>query len=237
LLCGLPARGAEFTIIRDTFAVPHIFGETAAASAYGLGRARCEDNVATVVYCLYVGVGRLAELMGPNYAALDRQARTEGHGHFARADWPRLDPGLRRVLRAYCDGVNDYLKAHLDELPIRVPPVEPVQVVARFRQIMTRGAFGISRLDAEASRAEGYRPPKQPQDGGGHPGKSNSWALTGRKTAAGVPMLISTRTGRRGGTCNFMRRTCTAASCRRAASCSTARRCRAWAFRRRRLGR
>ena len=96
------ACAAEVTIVRDTWGVPHIFGQTEEAVAYGLGVAQCEDNLAIVVRNLYAGVGRLAELFGPQYLDGDIEARTLGHAHFARRDWPNLDPRVRLLVEAYC---------------------------------------------------------------------------------------------------------------------------------------
>lgn len=197
LLASVPLGGAEYevTIYRDQYGVPHIFGETPAAVAYGVGIAQCEDNLHTIVHCLYAGVGRLSELMGARYYDQDVEARVLGHAHFAARQWPELDARVRAVVRAYCDGVNSYLEQHPGKLPFPVPRIEPIQVLARHRQVFLLSAVVVSRADAEASKSDGYhpvyRPDGEPSD---HPripaGKSNSWALAPAKTAAGVPMLL-----------------------------------------------
>ncbi|MHC4404148.1 MAG: penicillin acylase family protein, partial [Planctomycetota bacterium] len=114
LVACVPLSGAEseVAIYRDQYGVPHIFGETPSAAAYGVGIAQCEDNLHTVVYCLYAGVGRLSELMGERYFDQDVEARVLGHAHFAARDWPKLDARVRAVIQAYCDGVNSYLQQH-----------------------------------------------------------------------------------------------------------------------------
>ena len=167
LFVGSTLSGAEseVTICRDHYGVPHVFGDTPEAVAYGIGIAQCEDNLQTVVYCLQAGVGRLSELMGPSYRDQDIEARVLGHAHFARRDWPKLDVRVRRLLQAYCDGVNDYLRQHPAELPFEVPPVEPVQVVARHRQVFLLAAVAVSRADAEASKSDGYHPLYRPDEG------------------------------------------------------------------------
>jgi len=192
-----PLDGAEseVTIYRDDFGVPHVFADTPAAAAYGVGLAQCEDNLQTVVYCLHAGVGRLSELMGPSYRDQDVEARVLGHAEFAARDWPTLDERVQAVVQAYCDGVNGYLLEHPEKLPYPVSPIEPIQVLARHRQIFLLAAVAVSRADAEASKSDGYHPVYRPD---GEPsnedrvpaGKSNSWALSGSKTAAGSPMLL-----------------------------------------------
>jgi len=197
LVTSAPLTGAEHeaTVYRDHYGVPHVFGETPSAAAYGVGIAQCEDNLHTVVYCLYAGVGRLSELMGKRYYDQDVEARVLGHAHFAAREWPKLDARVQAVIQAYCDGVNSYLQQHPDKLPYPVPRIEPIQVLARHRQIFLLSAVVVSRADAEASKSDGYHPVYRPD---GEPsdrprisaGKSNSWALASTKTAAGVPMLL-----------------------------------------------
>lgn len=193
--CVSAAGAGEVTILRDRYGVPHVFGASSEDVAYGVAIAQCQDNLPIVVRNLFAGVGRLSELMGPDQLPGDLQARELGHGYFAARDWLDLSPGLQRILEAYCDGVNEYLKQHPKELPFAVPPVEPVQVVAWNRSVMLLSAVGISRADAEASKADGYVPTDSAHSAGtAHPGvppgKSNSWALAPAKTAAGVAMLL-----------------------------------------------
>lgn len=196
LVFPVAPAAADVTIIRDSYGVPHIYGATEAEVAYGVGIAQCEDNFGMVVFGLFAGVGRLSELLGPGYLDQDIEARTLGHAHFAARDWPRLDPRVRAIVQGYCDGINTYARQNPSELPFQFPPVEPVQVIARHRQILLLAAVGIARGDAEASKADGYHPAYNPQQVGDsshprvEPGKSNSWALAPGKTAAGRPMLL-----------------------------------------------
>lgn len=196
VLCAAPSAAAgKVTILRDRYGVPHIFGDSPEDVAYGVAIAQCQDNLPIVIRNLFAGVGRLSEVMGPDQLESDIQARELGHGYFAARDWPELSPGLQRMLGAYCDGVNEYMQGHPNELPFAVPPVEPLQIVAWNRSVMLLSAVAISKADAEASKADGYLPADtHPQANSHHPGvppgKSNSWALASFKTAAGVPLLL-----------------------------------------------
>lgn len=196
----------EATLYRDTWGVPHIWAEDYASAGYAVGQAQCEDSALNVIYCLHAGVGRLSEIFGPHMLPPDREARKFRHAVYAEADWPRLSKPVQQLLLGYCAGVNDFLETHAAEIPVQVEPVGPVQVIAWHRALLMMSAIGIARADAEASKADGYHPaynpdqlgapvdtvPKagQPAHPGVPPGKSNSWALSGAKTEAGVPMLL-----------------------------------------------
>jgi acyl-homoserine-lactone acylase len=196
LLVPINVLAGEATLYRDSWGVPHIWADDYAAAGYAVGRAQCEDNLSNVVYCLHAGVGRLAELIGPSMLGADIKARKLRHRSFSEAAWPELSPRLRELIEGYCAGVNDYLESHPDELPRSIAKVEPVQVIAWHRALLMLSTVAISSADAEASKSEGYHPKYNAQTEqsdhhpGVAPGKSNSWALSGSKTASGAPMLL-----------------------------------------------
>ncbi|MAV37446.1 MAG: hypothetical protein CMJ59_18550 [Planctomycetaceae bacterium] len=197
------AAGEQATVHRDQYGTPHIWSGSYESAGYAVGYCQCEDSLVNVMYCLYAGVGRLSELFGSGLLAADTEARTLRHQTFAEQAWPDLSVPLRGLITGYCAGVNAYLETHRDELPVEVARVEPVQVVAWHRSLMKRSAVAIAKLDAENSKADGYRPvARRRRDGqpgadnksskhpGTQPGHSNSWALSGAKTASGAPMLL-----------------------------------------------
>ena len=169
-------------IIRDTYGVPHIIGRTSADVGYGLGRAQCEDRAVDVVYNLHAGSGRLAELAGEQYLDSDREARLLRNTRQAKRDWPKLSPGLRRLVEGYVHGVNDWLAAHSDAIPVKVQPFTPIDVIAWHRKVMMLSTVTIATADG--SRAVGESHPGTP------PGQSNSWVVSGRKSITGRPLLL-----------------------------------------------
>lgn len=198
------APAGEATLYRDTWGVPHIWADDLAVAGYAVGQAQCQDSLQNVIYCLHAGVGRLAEVLGPSMLTRDIQARKLRHAMFAEADWPTLSPAVHELVEGYCAGVNEYLREHPQELKVPVGKITPVQVVAWHRALLMKSAVAISSADAEASRMDGYQPTppmrlvtpgsitgeKAAAHPGTAPGKSNSWALSGAKTASGAPMLL-----------------------------------------------
>ncbi|MEE3371546.1 MAG: penicillin acylase family protein [Planctomycetota bacterium] len=197
-LLGKCGMAGDATVYRDTWGVPHIWADDFASAGYAIGQAQCEDSLTNVVYCLYAGVGRLAELLGPGLLNSDIEARTLRHRFYVERDWPKLDRRSRDLIEGFCAGVNDYITKHPEELLVPVKPIAPVQVLAWQRSLLLRSAVGIVKGDAEASKADGFQPDYKPGDEhsdkpgrtGIKPGKSNSWALAGTKTANGAPMLL-----------------------------------------------
>lgn len=198
-----PLQAGESTVYRDQWGVPHIWGDSYGAVGYAVGQVQCEDSLAELIYCLYAGVGRLTETAGDGLLAADLDARRLRHAELAERAWPRLDPRLRELIEGYCAGINDYLEQNPNRLPVKVTAIKPVQVLAWHRSLLTRSSIAISQIDAEASRADGYKPVSAPglrgkgknaalirQAPAIEPGQSNSWALAARRTKAGVPMLL-----------------------------------------------
>ncbi|MBI4260852.1 MAG: penicillin acylase family protein, partial [Actinobacteria bacterium] len=62
------------TIVRDRFGVPHVYGETRADAAFGLGYVTAMDRLFMADVLRHVGRGRLSQFLGPTESnlALDR---------------------------------------------------------------------------------------------------------------------------------------------------------------------
>ena len=181
-----PAQDAihpyEVRIIRDTYGVPHIIGKTSADVAYALGKVQCEDRVADVVYNLHAGSGRLAEVTGEKYLNNDKEARLLRNARQAKRDWSKLSPQLRRLVEAYAQGVNDWLAAHPNAVPVKVKPFTPIDVIAWHRKVMMLSTVTIATADG--NREVGKPHPGIP------PGQSNSWVVSGMKSTTGRPLLL-----------------------------------------------
>ncbi len=102
-------------VLRDSWGIPHVFSETDAGAMYGLGHATAQERGFQMTYNLRIIQGRLAELIGdrPNSSGKetalehDRRMRTFGWARAAARTAANLDDGTRRLLEAYCEGVND----------------------------------------------------------------------------------------------------------------------------------
>jgi acyl-homoserine lactone acylase PvdQ len=66
LLENIPAYNVR--ILRDTWGVPHIFGQTDADAAFGLAYAHAEDDFLTIQQTLLAARGQLASVYGKSAA-------------------------------------------------------------------------------------------------------------------------------------------------------------------------
>lgn len=107
----------DVTIVRDTYGVPHIFGKTDAAAAYGLAYAHSEDNFVDIQHAVLAGQGRLCEVTGKEGVLFDFGLRLLNIDSLVEARYEKdLSPEFRAVLQGYAQGLNDYAAQHPQEI-------------------------------------------------------------------------------------------------------------------------
>ncbi|MGB1250155.1 MAG: penicillin acylase family protein [Candidatus Promineifilaceae bacterium] len=118
-------------IIRDTWGVPHIYGQTDADAAFGLAYAHAEDDFLTLQQGLIAARGDLAKTYGLDAAANDymvallRIQDVVDNGYDSQ-----LSPEVRAVCEAYAAGLNLYASQHPDEVFPDTFPVTGKDIVA-----------------------------------------------------------------------------------------------------------
>lgn len=70
------APRSDVLVARDAFGVPHVYGDTDSALAYGLGYVTAEDRLWQIDVFRHAGKGNLAEFLGPEFADYDEEWRT-----------------------------------------------------------------------------------------------------------------------------------------------------------------
>jgi penicillin amidase len=106
---------APVEIVRNTSAVPHIFGETDEDVFFGLGMAHAQDRLWQMLMLRRTAQGRLSELFGPATAQVDDLLRRLDLDRYARASVLALEPETLAALEAYADGVNTWIRIVGDE--------------------------------------------------------------------------------------------------------------------------
>ena len=140
-----PANGEAVDILRDTWGIPHIYAASDAGCFYGLGYATAEDRGFQLYFQLRMVQGRLAEVIGDvphvrrreTSVQHDRKMRTFGFYRAAQQVATELGPEPTRMLRAYCDGVNDWFREHendrhpfFEQLQLQAEPWTPADCIA-----------------------------------------------------------------------------------------------------------
>ena len=108
----------DVEIVRDHWAIPHVFAQTTADLFFGQGYATAQDRLWQLELNRRVGSGTLAELFGPDALDSDRLLRRLGFRRAAAAEWEQLDAASRLPTDAYCAGVNAWIREAADRLPV-----------------------------------------------------------------------------------------------------------------------
>jgi acyl-homoserine-lactone acylase len=184
------AQAKQVTIIRDNWGIPHIYGKTDADAVFGLLYAQCEDDFPRIELNYIEKLGRLSEIKGESILYNDLEIRLLIDSMEAINDFKKAEPWLKKLLIAYADGVNFYLKTHPSVKPALLTHFEPW-----YPLLWTDGSIGaINTADLSVAELKNfysgdnklsYAPPKDIE----HQTGSNGFAIAPSKTASGNAIL------------------------------------------------
>ncbi|MEJ5170003.1 MAG: penicillin acylase family protein, partial [Fimbriimonadales bacterium] len=147
---------AASPIERDRFGVPHILAPTWEEAFFHAGYAVAEDRLWQMELSRRLAQGRMAELLGPEYAAADRETlRTAYTPEELDAQFQALSSRARSAFEQYAKGVNAFIeKAATDgTLPPEFGGRRPepwtvrdsVAITVRLLRLFGRGGAGELR--------------------------------------------------------------------------------------------
>jgi acyl-homoserine-lactone acylase len=205
------------TIVRDEWGVPTIYGPTDAAVVFGLAYAQAEDNYWQIEEDYIHAIGRASYWYGDRYLAADLVKAAFEVERLSRAEYAR-EPAERRVIwNAFAAGLNYYLRTAPGAHPRVIGRWEPWMLFARFRTVGAGTTVDGVRLGQVATLASGapldaagsdtavprdtsFMPTLTGSwigDSGRHGDSepessfgSNTWAVSGARTASGHAMLL-----------------------------------------------
>ncbi len=174
----------EVTIYRDGWGVPHIYGDTDRAVAYGYGYAQAEDRLNALIRNYAEATGQLARIEGEAAVSSDFQQRLWGHHKMALREYEQISGDVRQWIVAFAAGVRHYVERNKDRVPEEMATVEPVHLLALTRHLYWRGV--LRQLDAEYA---------QTQTGAGHhlaPSPRGSlWGLAPERSMEDAVTLVA----------------------------------------------
>ncbi len=172
------------TIYRDTYGVPHVFGNTDASTVFGFAYAQAEDNFWRVEENFIMALGRASEVYGERSLNEDRLNHALEIPRLAREEYARLDPKIRAICDAFAAGFNYYLTRHPEVRPRLLTKIEPWYTLAFIRFNYFQNGFARDRnLPREVQTAEIDR---ALADNVG----SNGWVIAPSKSQTGHAMLL-----------------------------------------------
>ncbi|MBR9977756.1 MAG: penicillin acylase family protein, partial [Bacteroidetes bacterium] len=96
----------EVSVIRDPAGIPHILADSQYDAYVAAGYVHAQDRLWQMDMLRRYGMGRLAEVLGPEAVPVDRLMRTIGIHHLADSLYFSVSDQTRNLLNAYSTGVN-----------------------------------------------------------------------------------------------------------------------------------
>lgn len=165
----------QATLYRDSWGVPHVFGNTPRSMAFAFGHAQAEDHLEDMLIAYRMVNGRASEIYGESYVESDTFSLVMRHRDLAREAYELSDALTRDLCEGFAQGVNSWMMENRDKTPGWADSVAPSDVLALLHYFLLSHA----PMDYEHS----YRPER------GMP-KANAWALDSSKTRDGKPILV-----------------------------------------------
>ena len=107
------------TIARDSFGVPHIFAKTDPQVSYGLAWAHAEDDFKSLQMVALPSKGLMGKALGKDGVAGDYAFALFRCKEITEEKWNTLSPEFIRLAEGYVQGINDYAKAHPEEVLVK----------------------------------------------------------------------------------------------------------------------
>lgn len=106
-------------VIRDRWGIPHIYARNTDDLFFAQGYVMAQDRLWQMEMWRREKEGRLAEILGPQAVARDRQARLLRYrGPMDDREWTSYHPEGKRIFEAYAAGINAFIATHADRLPL-----------------------------------------------------------------------------------------------------------------------
>ncbi len=134
----------DVEVVRDEWGVPHIYAKNLDDLFMAQGFVLAQDRLWQMELGRRLAEGRLSELVGVDGLAHDRLYRLfKFRGPWTDVEWTNYHPEGRRIFEAYARGVNAFIVAAGDNLPveftltgIRPEPWKPEEILVRNRVVM-----------------------------------------------------------------------------------------------------
>jgi penicillin amidase len=115
----LPLQGlhAPVEVFRDSFAIPHVYAQDKHDLYMTTGYLLAEDRLWQMDMLRHVTEGRLSEIFGEKYVETDLLLRSLRFGLKSQRILADADTASLDAIRAFTDGVNQFIKANAHHLP------------------------------------------------------------------------------------------------------------------------
>lgn len=203
-----PAEMAKsITVYRDDYGVPHVYGPTDAACAFGYMYAQAEDNFWQIEDSYIRSLGRASEIYGAKTVDDDELVRALEIPRLAQEEFARMPDRTKAILQAGSDGLNYFLARNPQVKPRLLTRFEPWYGLAfnryalYFQFIYRRSGLGPEDIksvtEPEGAKSENKTTSamREAQDGdawklAAESQGSNMWAIAPARSADGHALLF-----------------------------------------------
>ncbi len=107
----------EVTVIRDEYAIPHIYAKSEEDLYTAVGYVVAQDRLWQMDLLRRVTLGRLSEIFGDKYVETDLLLRALRYSEKSKKIIASMDTTQLRCLQAFANGVNEYIDRQGSKLP------------------------------------------------------------------------------------------------------------------------
>ncbi len=175
-----PTIADEASLHRDTWGVPHVVSSNESAGFFALGYAQAEDRLEDIYLAVRTGIGRMAEVKGPEFVQQDYMMRLTHNDTLHKAYLETAPAHLKDAVTAFAAGIQSYISGHPDEAKEVSIPIEPWHPLAVGRAMILRWPIGTIMDDLKNGEQRA-----KPAAG------SNQWAVSPKRSADGSAILLS----------------------------------------------
>src|SRR5262245_17047715 len=141
-----PDLAGQVVIHRDEWGVPHVYGKTDAAVAFGSAWSQCEDHFWQLEDTYIQALGRYAEIVGEPGLESDIEVAAFELVESARTGFETIDPEIQRIAEGFAAGYNFYLDRHPATKPRLLTRMEPWHVLLFERYTILGRLLGAAHV-------------------------------------------------------------------------------------------
>jgi len=104
-------------VVRDRWGVPHIYAQNQADLFFAQGFVQAQDRLFQMDLWRRSSLGRLSEVLGPNFAERDAMTRRMQFGGDIASEWASYGADVRTIATAFVRGVNGWVSIARRDLP------------------------------------------------------------------------------------------------------------------------
>jgi acyl-homoserine-lactone acylase len=182
----------DTSIVRDDWGIAHIHGKSDADAVFGMVYAQAEDDFNRVETNYLNAMGRLAEAEGESAIYSDLRVKLLIQPEQLEAQYAASPQWLQKLMMAWADGLNVFLRSHPAVCPRVIHHFEPWMALS-----FTEGSIGgdieraqLGPLRAFYGAARSARLAPEPSAVDSEPGGSNGIAIAASNTLEHHALLL-----------------------------------------------